>query len=145
MEAAFGAQPGNIQASVDYLFSSEYIGWTNITNRVIGPAVQGRIKTKRGRPYQLQQQETGTAEIPLSNVDGAATPTNPGSPWYSNALNANMSFQAGWPRGPPSTARRWRSPRRSRSRRAERDRAVLGAGEDAPRRGRPASRASSSR
>ena len=95
VEAAFGAQPGNIQASVDYLFSSEYIGWTTITNRVIGPAVQGRIKTRRGRAYQLQQQETGTAEIPLSNVDGAATPTNPGSPWYSNALNANMSFQAG--------------------------------------------------
>ena len=94
VEAAFGAQPGNIQASVDYLFSSEYTGWTDITKRVIGPAVQGRIKTKRGRPYQLQQQETGTAEIPLSNVDGAATPTNPGSPWYSNAVNANMSFQS---------------------------------------------------
>ena len=94
VEAAFGATPGSIQASVDYLFSSEYTGWTDITKRVIGPAVQGRIKTKRGRAYQLQQQETGTAEIPLSNVDGAATPTNPGSPWYSNAINANMSFQS---------------------------------------------------
>ena len=95
VQAAFGAAPGAIRSSADYLFSSEYTVWTDITSRVIGPAVQGRIKVKRGRPYQLQQQETGTAEIPLSNVDGAATPTNPGSPWYSNALNANMSFQSG--------------------------------------------------
>lgn len=93
VEAAFGAQPGNISSSTDYLFSSRYTTWTDITARAIGPAVQGRIKTRRGRQYQLQQQETGTCEIPLSNVDGAFTPTAPGSPYYSNALNANMSFQ----------------------------------------------------
>jgi hypothetical protein len=94
VEAAFGAQPGDISASTDFLFSSEYIGWTDITTRAIGPAIQGRIKAKRGRPYQLQQQETGTCEVPLSNVDGAFTPTAPGSPYYSNAINQNMSFQA---------------------------------------------------
>lgn len=95
VEAAFDAQPGNVSASTDYLFSSEYATWTDITSRAIGPAVQGRIKTSAGRQYQLQQEETGTATIPLSNVDGAFTPTSPGSPYYSNALNANMSFQSG--------------------------------------------------
>lgn len=95
VEAAFGAQPGNISASADYLFSSEYVTWTDITARAIGPAVTSRIKCSRGRQYQLQQQETGTCAIPLSNVDGAFTPTAPGSPYYSNALNEDMSFQAG--------------------------------------------------
>lgn len=95
VEAAFGAQPGSTSASTDYLFSSEYVTWTDLTLRTLGPSVTGRIKVKRGRQYQLQQQEAGSCEIPLSNVDGALTPTNPGSPYYSNALNSNMSFQSG--------------------------------------------------
>lgn len=94
-EAAFGADPGNVTGSTDYLFSSEYATWTDLTARTLGPAVQARIKAKRGRQYQLQQQEAGSCEVPLSNVDGAFTPANPGSPYYSNALNSNMSFQAG--------------------------------------------------
>lgn len=95
MEAAFGATPGNISSSLDYTFSSEYVPWTDISNRVIGDAVTGRVTATRGREYELQQEEAGSMTAYLSNYDGAFTPTNPGSPYYSNALNGNMSFQAG--------------------------------------------------
>jgi hypothetical protein len=99
VEAAFGATPGIASSSLDYTFSSEYISWTDISSRVIGNAVSGRISAVRGREYELQQEEAGSMTAYLSNYDGAFTPTNPGSPYYSNALNSNMSFQldvSGW-------------------------------------------------
>jgi hypothetical protein len=95
VEAAFGAQPGLSSSSTDYTWSSEYIFWTDISTRVIGDAAEGRITATRGRQYELSQEETGTLDMFLDNHDGAFTPTNPGSPYYSNAINANMSFQSG--------------------------------------------------
>lgn len=94
VEAAFGASPGDTTKSVDWTFSSEYTSWTDISTRVLGDAGQGRITTSRGRQYELQQEEAGEMTAFLDNHDGAFTPTNPGSPYYSNALNSNMSFQS---------------------------------------------------
>lgn len=94
-EAAFGATPGNYSSSLDYTFSSEYVTWTDISTRVIGDAVSGRISTSRGRQYELQQEESGQMTAYLDNHDGAFTPTNPGSPYYSNALNSEFGFQNG--------------------------------------------------
>jgi len=94
-EAAFGATPGNASSSLDFTFASEYVPWADISTRVIGDAVAGRISAARGRQYELQQEEAGQMTIYLDNHDGAFTPTNPGSPYYSNALNSNMSFQSG--------------------------------------------------
>ncbi len=95
VEAAFGATPGNVSSSLEYTFSSEYITWTDISTRVIGDAVEGRVTASRGREYELQQEEAGTMTVYLDNHDGAFTPTNINSPYYSNALNPNMTFQQG--------------------------------------------------
>lgn len=95
VEAAFGATPGLVSSSLDYLFSAEYITWTDLTGRILGGPLESRITTSRGRQYQISQEEAGKAVISFHNFDGALTPSNPGSPYYSNALNANMSFQSG--------------------------------------------------
>lgn len=95
LEAAFGATPGSTSSSLEYTFSSEYVSWTDISSRVLGDAMSGRITATRGREYELQQEEAGNMTAYLSNFDGAFTPTNPGSPYYSSALNGNMSFQTG--------------------------------------------------
>jgi hypothetical protein len=97
IETAFGTQPGAYSSSTDFTYSSEYVSWTDISTRVIGPAAEGRVSCARGRQYELQQEEAGTMTVFLNNYDGAFTPSNPGSPFYSNALNANMSFQSGVP------------------------------------------------
>jgi len=96
-EAAFGAQPGDITKSVDYLADNESIFWTDISARVLGDAGQGRISVSRGRQYELAQEEAGELTAFLDNHDGAFTPGYPGSPFYSNALNGNMSFQLAVP------------------------------------------------
>ena len=95
VEAAFGAQPGDPTKSVDYLVDNEGIFWTDITGRVMGQRDQARIECSRGRQYELSQQEAGTLTAYLNNVDGAFTPGNTASPFYSNALNSNMSFELG--------------------------------------------------
>ena len=94
-EAAFGAQPGDITKSVDYLVDNESVVWTDISQRVLGTAVSERIGASRGRQYELTQEEAGELTCWLSNLDGAFTPSNPGSPFYSNSINSNMSFQSG--------------------------------------------------
>ena len=94
-EAAFGATPGDYSKSVDWTWSGEYVTWTDISARVIGDALDGRISAARGRQYELAQEEAGENTIWLRNNDGAFTPSNPGSPYYSTALNSNMSFQSG--------------------------------------------------
>ena len=96
-EAAFGAQPGDITKSVDYLADNESIFWTDISTRVLGDMGDARISASRGRQYELSQEEAGELTAFLDNHDGAFTPGYPGSPFYSNALNANMSFQLAVP------------------------------------------------
>lgn len=94
VEAAFGAQPGDTTASVDYLADNEAVSWSDITSRVIGAPSSALISASRGRQYELSQEEAGELALSLDNHDGAFTPSNPGSPYYSNAINANMSFQS---------------------------------------------------
>jgi hypothetical protein len=52
---------------------------------------------KGGIPYALGQLQSGSGAVQLDNADGYLSPSNVGSPWYSNALNSNMSFQSGVP------------------------------------------------
>ena len=93
VEAAFGASPGDLTKSVDYLVDNEGIYWTDISERVLGDQDQARITCSRGRQYELSQEEAGTLTAYLSNLDGAFDPSNTASPYYSNALNENMSFE----------------------------------------------------
>ena len=93
VEAAFGASPGDLTKSVDYLVDNEGIYWTDITERIIGDEAQSRITCSRGRQYELSQEEAGQLTAYLNNVDGAFAPGNTASPYYSNALNENMSFE----------------------------------------------------
>ena len=95
VEAAFGAQPGDPTASVDYLVDNEGIFWTDISERILGHRDQMYITCSRGRQYELAQEEAGDFTAYLNNLDGAFTPGNTGSPFYSNALNENMSFEQG--------------------------------------------------
>ena len=50
---------------------------------------------KASIPYGLGQFQSGSGAAQLDNYDGNLSPSNPGSTWYSTALNANMSFQSG--------------------------------------------------
>lgn len=63
--------------------------WTDITSR--GWAWDEQT----GVQYQLGQLQATNANLELDNFDGALSVDNPGSPYYSNALNSNMSFQSG--------------------------------------------------
>ena len=93
VEAAFGASPGDLTKSVEYLVDNEGIYWTDISGRVIGDQAQARITCSRGRQYELSQEEAGELTAYLNNLDGAFAPGNTASPYYSNALNENMSFE----------------------------------------------------
>lgn len=93
VEAAFGASPGDPTQSVDYTWCVENVVWTDITNRCIGDSSSSNISVTRGRQYELGQQEAGELDFNLDNHDGAFNPGNTSSPYYSNALNSNMSFQ----------------------------------------------------
>jgi hypothetical protein len=95
VEAAFGAQPGDYTQSVDYKWDITGLRWTDISSRVFSTGEDGRIKTKRGRQYELSQEETGELDIELDNHDGVLTYGNVGSQYYSTAINQNMSFQSG--------------------------------------------------
>lgn len=50
---------------------------------------------KSAIPWGLGQYQTSSGVITLDNADGWLSPSNTGSGFYSNALNANMSFQSG--------------------------------------------------
>jgi hypothetical protein len=95
IEAAFGAHPGDYTQSVDYTWDVEGITWTDISSRGFGKGDDANSTVKRGRQYELSQEETGEIEIELDNHDGALTWGNVGSEYYSNAVNQNMSFQSG--------------------------------------------------
>ena len=94
VEAAFGGVAGDFTRSVDYTWSFEGISWTDLSNRAMSHEGDNTISMSRGRQYELSQPEAGEISIQMSNLDGAFTPSNPGSPYYSNALNQNMSFQS---------------------------------------------------
>lgn len=93
VEAAFGAMPGDYSQSVDYTWTNEYITWTDLSTRAYGQQDSVNITISRGRQYELSQEEAGELDFKLDNHDGAFTPTNPASPYYSNAINSNMSFE----------------------------------------------------
>jgi hypothetical protein len=89
VEAALGATPGDpTQAILDS-------GWTDLTGRALAADGVAGISVSRGKEYELATPEAGELAVLLNNVDGAFSPLNPGSPYYSNALNSNMAFQAG--------------------------------------------------
>lgn len=86
---ALGATPGDpSQAILDN-------AWTDVSPRTYGPHKAQIITAGRGRQYELSQPEAGLLTVAFSNIDGAFNPNNQASPYYSNALNANMSFQTG--------------------------------------------------
>jgi hypothetical protein len=90
-EAAFGANPGDpTMAVLD-------TAWTDITPWTLFKGDVAGIATSSGKQYELAQPESGTITIALNNQSGTFNPLNAGSPYYSNALNANMSFQSGVP------------------------------------------------
>jgi hypothetical protein len=86
VEAAFGAHPGDFTQSVDYTWSVEGITWTDLSARGFGKGDDGSITAKRGRQYELSQEETGELEIELNNLDGALTYGNAASPYYPNVV-----------------------------------------------------------
>jgi hypothetical protein len=88
-ELALGAVPGDATTGITDT------AWTDITSYTLAGNDVASIEISRGRQYELSQPEAGTLNIALSNLTGAFNPTNVGSPFYSNALNANMSFQSG--------------------------------------------------
>lgn len=82
VEACFGATPGDYTQSVDYTWDVTGLEWTNITSYAFSKGDDGRIRTKRGRQYELSQEETGELEILLDNHAGAFTFGNTTSPFY---------------------------------------------------------------
>jgi len=79
-EAAFG---GGFQTPPDQLT------WTDLTSRLWS------WDETTGVQYQLGQIQATNLDLELDNWDNALASDYPGSPYYSNAVNANMSFQSG--------------------------------------------------
>jgi hypothetical protein len=97
VEAAFGATPGDYTQSVDYTYDITGLTWTDITKRAFSKGDDGNIKTKRGRQYELNQEETGELEIRLDNHDGALTYGNTSSIYYPNVIpNTPIRVTAWW-------------------------------------------------
>ncbi len=82
IEAAFGAHPGDYTQSVDYTWDVSGLTWTDISSRGFGRGDDAGITVKRGRQYELSQEETGEIEVDLDNLDGALTYGNAASPYY---------------------------------------------------------------
>jgi hypothetical protein len=89
VEAALGADGGSPSQAL-----TESV-WADLTSRAIAKQGVAGITATRGRQYELAEPEAGVLDVLLSNVDGAFDPQWPGSPYYSNAVNQNMSFQSG--------------------------------------------------
>ena len=88
-EAAFGATIGDPTAAI---LDNQ---WTDISSYAAGPGDSPVITATRGRQYELSTPEAGELSIRMNNQTGAFNPSNVGSPFYSSALNQNMSFQSG--------------------------------------------------
>lgn len=86
VEAAFGATPGDFTQSVDYTWSVEGITWTDISSRCFSKGDEQSITVKRGRQYELTQEETGEIDILIDNHDGALTFGNTASPYYPHVI-----------------------------------------------------------
>lgn len=86
VECAFGATPGDWTQSVDYTWDVTGLTWTDITTRVLAKHNNPRIKVKRGRQYELSQEETGELDITLDNHDGVFTSGNTASPYYPHVV-----------------------------------------------------------
>lgn len=86
VEAAFGATPGDWTQSVDYTYSVEGFTWTDISSRSFSKGNDATITVKRGRQYELSQEETGEIDILLDNHDGIFTPGNTASPYYPDVV-----------------------------------------------------------
>ena len=89
VEAAFGADGGSPSQALPES------AWTDMTSRAIAKEGVAGISASRGKEYELAEPEAGVLDVLLNNVDGAFDPLWPGSPYYSNAVNQNMSFQSG--------------------------------------------------
>ena len=89
VEAALGADGGSPSQALPES------AWTDMTSRAVTKEGVAGITVSRGREYELAEPEAGVLDILLNNVDGAYDPLWPGSPYYSNAINENMSFQSG--------------------------------------------------
>lgn len=79
-EAAFG---GGFQTPPDQLT------WTDLSGRLWS------WDETTGVQYQLGQIQATDIDLEIDNFDNALASDNTGSPYYSNALNANMSFESG--------------------------------------------------
>jgi len=79
-EAAFGAGYNTPD--------SERI-WTDLSSRL------WHYDETTGIQYQLGELQATNLNLELDNNDAALSPDNTGSPYYSSALNPNMSFQSG--------------------------------------------------
>jgi hypothetical protein len=67
--------------------------WADISPRTYGPANSQIVTASRGQQYELAQPEAGPLTVACNNQDGAFNPYNPASPYYSTAINQNISFQ----------------------------------------------------
>lgn len=65
------------------------VSWQDISSRVWS------VDETTGIQFQLGQVQATNINFQFDNFDGALSADNPGSKYYSNALNSNMSFQSG--------------------------------------------------
>lgn len=64
----------------------------------VTPRTQGTVSTTRGRQYELDQVQTGEAQMTLRNTDGALDPDNAAGPW-ANHVRPYQPYRrrAQWP------------------------------------------------
>lgn len=65
------------------------VTWTDISSRL------WHWDETTGVQFQLGELQATNLTLEADNNDNALSPSNVGSPYYSNALNSNMSFQSG--------------------------------------------------
>src|SRR5437667_6547814 len=68
---AFGYEPGNL---------TDLHTWTDITGKLI------ELSSKRGRQYELDKLQAGTATLKLRNNTGDFDPTNASGPYAPNVI-----------------------------------------------------------
>ncbi|MEU0940096.1 hypothetical protein [Embleya sp. NPDC005971] len=69
-------------------------GWIDLSSRLTGQW----SADQSGRQYELDQVQSGSLSLTLSNTDGALDPSNTGSPLYPNVLPLRpCRLQAVWP------------------------------------------------
>lgn len=75
----------------------DQITWVTLNDSALGRSMVQRFwswSDKSSIPYGLGQFQSSSGSAQLDNFDGNLSPSWPGSLWYSNALNSNMSFQS---------------------------------------------------